>query len=198
MEKLNKWSASHVPPPPPPPPVNRSLLPNKYSSPELNQNIHQWLQEDRVRAGLVFNRRGVLLQQSVKAFNRGDKYLAAELAGEAKALRTQAARLDEKAAQRIFSYYNPSLETGVVDLHGLRTDEALYYLGAHIQRCIGRDEMMLTCIVGRGNNSSMNGPRLLPAVLNFCRQLDLPCEFERESEGKNGEFSGVVHIRLVK
>lgn len=138
---------------------------------------HSDIEHYRRLAAETFVRRDRLLAQSKAAFLRGEKLAAVELAGEARTLFSAAAHYNRLAAERIFRHHNPSLETDVVDLHGLYVQEAVYYFSAHMQRCIARGESRVTCVVGRGKNTAVDGgSRLLPAVWALCEQLDVHAE----------------------
>lgn len=170
------------------PPVNRELIhrpagraggdgrpssPASPASPPASAAHHIL----RQRAAAAFERRDRVLADSAAAFRRGDKLAAAELAGEARALFSAAAAHNARAAEHLFRHHNPSLETDVVDLHGLYVPEALFYFSAHLQRCLRRGETRVTCVVGRGKNTAADGgSRLLPAVWVLCQQLDVHAE----------------------
>lgn len=158
---------------PPPPATGRPSSPASPASPPASAAHHIL----RQRAAAAFERRDRVLADSAAAFRRGDKLAAAELAGEARALFSAAAAHNARAAEHLFRHHNPSLETDVVDLHGLYVPEALFYFSAHLQRCLRRGETRVTCVVGRGKNTAADGgSRLLPAVWVLCQQLDVHAE----------------------
>lgn len=182
---------------PMPPPVNREFVrkmdfggafegakyqgrlgPGKLRTPE---DIHRYLSEYRTLATDTFLRREVVLAKSKDAFTGGKGWLAKELSGEAQRLFELGAQYNAVAAARIFNHHNPSLESSVVDLHGLYVKEAQYYFCEHLQRCIKRGDTIMECVVGVGKNSSPQGATVLPAIVELCEKLDIFVESYEKS-----------------
>ncbi|CAF1643695.1 unnamed protein product [Didymodactylos carnosus] len=100
----------------------------------------------------------------------GDKSQAKQLSNEKQELYNQMNDKNRKAAELIFHFYNKNCPSSVIDLHGLRVDEALTFLSKKVHDCSANGNNQLTVITGIGNNSKEQTPRIKPEVIQFAQR----------------------------
>jgi hypothetical protein len=78
----------------------------------------------RMQSHQIAESRAQLFAEAARAFIAGDSKLAKELSSRGHELTSEFHELSVAAAENIFLSKNPSLDEGVIDLHGLHRDEA--------------------------------------------------------------------------
>eukprot|EP01116_Phalansterium_solitarium_P024837 TRINITY_DN9217_c0_g1_i1.p1 TRINITY_DN9217_c0_g1~~TRINITY_DN9217_c0_g1_i1.p1 ORF type:complete len:173 (+),score=64.43 TRINITY_DN9217_c0_g1_i1:437-955(+) len=152
---------------------------NFFSSSSSASESDTW----RRRADEHATRRRQLAAQSQEAFRRGDKAAAKKLSEQAKAERQEMVAANARAAQLAFEAANEKHGDGTIDLHGLHTDEALRYLQERVDKCRKLNASSLVIIVGVGNHSVNNIPKLKPLVQKFVTDNNLYCIPDNPNQG---------------
>lgn len=70
-----------------------------------------------------------------------------------------------------------------VDLHGLYVAEARSYFDISLQGARDREESSLRVIVGKGNHSDNNTPKIKPAIQAHGKSLGLSVEVDPRNDG---------------
>ncbi|KAJ8597237.1 DUF1771-domain-containing protein [Rhizopogon salebrosus TDB-379] len=159
---LVKWFTSADETEPPPPEVPESI---------------------RTRARHEGDRMADCFRRSQEAFARNEKGLAKELSLEGKAHRENMERLNKEASAKIFQEYNRTCPPNTVDLHGLYVLEAELYFKSTCQQVQDRGESSLRVIVGKGNHSDGNAPKIKPAIMTLAKSLGMTVEVDPLNEG---------------
>ncbi|EGG18224.1 small MutS related family protein [Cavenderia fasciculata] len=101
------------------------------------------------------------------AFESGDKGKGHELKERAKQLTVQMEQANKKASREIFADKNKNLDKFTVDLHGLKTKDALELMDERMEE-LKKDSSnkgkSFTVITGAGNHSDENGPKIKPLI----------------------------------
>lgn len=129
----------------------------------------------RARALEVLREQQRLRRESSRLYLANDKARASDLAGQSHALTRMVDEYNREAAALCFKHYNTNLNRNIIDLHGLRCDEARFYLGEYMKVLVARDQRFFDVYVGKGNNS-MGTPKLGQTLYDFCKALDVYCE----------------------
>lgn len=121
------------------------------------------LAQARAAASSTADARGALFQQSRVAYEMGDKHLAKVLSTQAAALSSQISACNDVARDAVIQreLSKRCLETGVLDVHGLHSKEAVEAATEFIRR---RPGVKSTIVIGRGSHS-VGGGTIRPAVL---------------------------------
>ena len=125
----------------------------------------------RKAADDLYAERAQKSRESQAAYQAGNNKLAGERSKEAKALQARAERESEAAAAAIFKFANKARGAASIDLHGLRANEALRYLGARLDE---RPGLALEIIAGAGHHSGSQGPVLSGKVHGMLKQRGQP------------------------
>ncbi|KAG0706029.1 hypothetical protein DFH29DRAFT_200029 [Suillus ampliporus] len=103
-------------------------------------------------------------KQSREAFALNERKLAKQLSLRGEAYKDNMVRLDKEASTKIFQENNQKCKPNTVDLHGLHVPEALSYFEKAVQEAQEHRELLLRVIVGKGNHSDGNIPKIKPAI----------------------------------
>ncbi|KAG1870128.1 hypothetical protein DFJ58DRAFT_653127, partial [Suillus subalutaceus] len=123
--------------------------------------------------------------RSREAFACHNGALARQLSLDGEAHKANMERLDEAASTKIFQ--GMRLMNGVpdtVELHGLFVSEAKSYFSNAVRRARDSGESPLYVIVGRGNHSENNIPRIKPEIQEYGRSLGLGVEVDPHNDGR--------------
>ncbi|KAG1752990.1 hypothetical protein EDB19DRAFT_2035542 [Suillus lakei] len=138
-------------------------------------------------------------KQSREAFARNERGLAKQLSLRGGAHKDNMVRLDKEASTKIFQENNPvcgcsseerrcptlfrKCRFNVVDLHGLYVEEAKLYFHDAIRGVRDLGESSIRVIVGKGNHSLNNIPRVKPAIQEYGESLGLGVEVDPHNDG---------------
>jgi len=153
-------------PPPSPPPV----------APDSHEDL-------RIRARHEGAQMAEYFRQSQEAFARNEKRLAKELSLEGQVHKENMVRLNKEASAKIFQENNQTCPPNTVDLHGLYVTEAELYFKRAFQQVQDRGESSLRVIVGKGNHSDGNTPKIKPAIKVLGKSLGLTVDVDPLNEG---------------
>ncbi|KAG1881357.1 hypothetical protein C8R48DRAFT_639 [Suillus tomentosus] len=113
---------------------------------------------------------------------RNDQQRTKELTQKGEAHRANMMLLDKEASAKIFQENNQN-RRNEVDLHGLYVAEAKTYFDTSVQAAWDRGEPSLRVIVGKGNHSDNNVPKIKPAIQAHGESLGLSIEVNPRNEG---------------
>lgn len=122
-------------------------------------------------------------KQSQEAYIDKNGGRAKELSLRGEAYKDNMVRLDKAASTKIFEENNQGLGFGTVDLHGLFVPEAKLYFDNAVQQARNHEELSLRVIVGKGNHSENNIPKIKVAIQERARSLGLGVEVDPLNEG---------------
>ena len=88
----------------------------------------------RMQSHRIAESRAQLFAEAARAFIAGDSKLAKELSARGHELTSEFRDLSAAAAEGIFRSKNPSLDEGVIDLHGLHRDEAFAAVTSFVEQ----------------------------------------------------------------
>ncbi|KYQ89578.1 small MutS related (smr) family protein [Tieghemostelium lacteum] len=129
-------------------------------------------------------KRQELNDQADKAYESGDKELAKELREQAKHQTQLMEETNKKASREIFADKNKNLDKFTVDLHGLKAKDALELMDERIEQ-LKKDSSNsgkpFVIIVGAGNHSDENGPKIKPLVYKSFNDRNI--KFEEINNG---------------
>ncbi|KAG2150401.1 hypothetical protein DEU56DRAFT_898827 [Suillus clintonianus] len=94
--------------------------------------------------------------------------------------------LDKEASAKIFQALSDLFQKrkpNTVDLHGLYVPEAQSYFKDAIKEAQDRGASSLCVIVGKGNHSDNNVPKIKPAIQDLGKSLGLPIEVDPRNDG---------------
>ncbi|KAG2048242.1 hypothetical protein BDR06DRAFT_783138 [Suillus hirtellus] len=113
---------------------------------------------------------------------RNDQQRTKELTQKGEAHRANMMLLDKEASAKIFQENNQN-RRNEVDLHGLYVAEAKTYFDTAVQGAWDRGERSIRVIVGKGNHSDNNIPKVKPAIQAHGESLGLSIEVDPRNEG---------------
>jgi len=110
--------------------------------------------------------RSKLIQQSIQAYARGEKSLAHERSKMASQLQEEIEQAEINSSGEIFYHFNCRhvSDPTKIDLHGLHTEEAIFYVMERLAFLRNFDVSHLTVITGVGNHS-IGKAILLPSLI---------------------------------
>ncbi|KAI9661765.1 MAG: hypothetical protein M1821_009004 [Bathelium mastoideum] len=141
----------------------------------------------RQRARELRNQADEQYLATVEAWDAGERSSAASHKMRRQQLQRDADALDEEAADLAFRYYNVGYagqneEWGRIDLHGLRTHEALAKVKAHLVEAkkrateMGIQKGSVDVITGKGNRSKNGIAVIKPRVEEWCSMEGMKVE----------------------
>ncbi|KAG2111275.1 uncharacterized protein F5147DRAFT_102149 [Suillus discolor] len=136
----------------------------------------------RLKATQEGDRMGKCFKERNEAKARNDQQRIKELTQKGEAHRANMMLLDKEASAKIFQENNQN-RRNEVDLHGLYVAEAKTYFDTSVQAAWDRGESSLRVIVGRGNHSKSNIPKIKPAIQAHGESLGLSIEVDPRNEG---------------
>ncbi|KAG1900678.1 uncharacterized protein F5891DRAFT_303905 [Suillus fuscotomentosus] len=136
----------------------------------------------RLKAVQEGNRMGKYFKERNEAKARNDQQRIKELTQKGEAHRANMMLLDKEASAKIFQENNQN-RRNEVDLHGLYVAEAKTYFDTSVQEAWDRGESSLRVIVGKGNHSDNNVPKIKPAIQAHAESLGLSIEVDPRNEG---------------
>ncbi|KAG1802625.1 uncharacterized protein HD556DRAFT_1331134, partial [Suillus plorans] len=136
----------------------------------------------RLKAVQEGNRMGKYFKERNEAKARNDQQRIKELTQKGEAHRANMILLDKEASAKIFQENNQN-RRNEVDLHGLYVAEAKTYFDTSVQAAWDRGESSLRVIVGKGNHSDNNIPKIKPAIQTHGESLGLSIEVDPRNEG---------------
>ncbi|OJA11637.1 hypothetical protein AZE42_04754 [Rhizopogon vesiculosus] len=92
-------------------------------------------------------------------------------------------RFDKEASAKIFQENNQRSRPNTVDLHGLYVTEAEFYFERAVQQVRERGESSLRVIVGKGNHSDDNIPKIKPAIQTLGKNLGMTVNVDPTNDG---------------
>ncbi|KAG2074592.1 hypothetical protein BDR04DRAFT_148537 [Suillus decipiens] len=113
---------------------------------------------------------------------RNDQQRVKELNQRGEAHRENMMLLDKEASAKIFQENNQN-RRNPVDLHGLYVSEAKSYFDIAVQGARDREESTLRVIVGKGNHSGNNAPKIKPAIEAHGKSLGLSIAVDPRNDG---------------
>ncbi|KAG1816050.1 uncharacterized protein BJ212DRAFT_208249 [Suillus subaureus] len=114
---------------------------------------------------------------------RNERQRAKELTQRGKAHEVNMILLNKEASAKIFQENNQN-RRNEVDLHGLHVPEALSYFDISVQKARDLEESSLCVIVGKGNHSDNNAPKIKPAIQARGESLGLSIEVDPRNDGR--------------
>ncbi|KAG1752991.1 hypothetical protein EDB19DRAFT_979683 [Suillus lakei] len=143
--------------------------------------------EDPASLRLKANQEGDRMKKCFKERNEArasnGRQRTKELTQRGEAHKVNQVLLDKEASAKIFQENNQNRRANAVDLHGLYVSEALAYFDEAVQGVRDRGESSLRVIVGKGNHSDNNTPKIKPAVQAHGKSLGLPIEVDPRNDG---------------
>lgn len=129
--------------------------------------------------------RNECFEKSKQAYSHGDKAKAKELSLEGKKHDQLMKEANKKAADVVFAAKNALVDPDSIDLHGLQVKEAIERTEARIAQCLEQKKEYLVIIVGRGNHSVGNIPKVKPAIQNLLKKYrnQLTVELDQPNAG---------------
>ncbi|OJA08021.1 hypothetical protein AZE42_08013 [Rhizopogon vesiculosus] len=91
-------------------------------------------------------------------------------------------RLNKEASKKIFQENNERSPLNTVDLHGLYVTEAEFYFKRTVEEDWDRTQS-LRVIVGRGNHSDGNTPKIKPAIQVLGEKLGMTVDVDPGNDG---------------
>jgi len=139
----------------------------------------------RDKAQELAKKRGDCFERSQKAFKSGEKAKAKELSDEGKKYDKEMIECNKKAANLIFKLNNTdkNLPIHEIDLHGLFVEEAKNFAEERIKLCKEKKVDALIIIVGRGNHSIDNIPKIKPAIEQLVKSNGLESRMNEPNPG---------------
>jgi len=139
----------------------------------------------RDRAQELAKKRGDCFERSQAAFKSGDKAKAKELSDEGKKYDQEMDECNRKAANLIFKLNNTdkNLPIHEIDLHGLFVEESKNFAEERIKLCKQKNVDALIIIVGRGNHSIDNIPKIKPAIEELVRSYAVESRMNEPNPG---------------
>ncbi|KAG8957944.1 hypothetical protein FRC03_009665 [Tulasnella sp. 419] len=119
-------------------------------------------------------------KEAKDASRRGDYVVANKLNLKGQMHEGNMERLNSRASEIIYKENNRGRMLGLIDLHGLYVREALERTAEAIEAALGRGDVEIKIIVGKGNRSRDAIAKLKPEVQawllrhNFPAKLDAP------------------------
>ncbi|OJA10251.1 hypothetical protein AZE42_12618 [Rhizopogon vesiculosus] len=92
-------------------------------------------------------------------------------------------RFNEEASAKIFQENNQRCRPNTVDLHGLYVTEAEFYFKRAVQQVRESGESSLRVIVGKGNHSDDNIPKIKPAIQTLGENLGVTVTVDPTNNG---------------
>lgn len=124
-------------------------------------------EEYRDEASRFAEKRNVCYGLSRAYYGRGNGAMAKEYSLKGKNFQREMDRMNDLAADNIFATNNQNRPNNVIDLHGLRVNEAIAKLQERIDQA---KRSGLTVITGQGIHSSDGVSRLKPVVIKFAKR----------------------------
>lgn len=124
-------------------------------------------QEYRDKASRFAEHRSECYRLSKDYYESGNKAMAKEYSLKAKRFQLEVDQMNELAAATIFDFHNQNRPSNIIDLHGLRKNEAIEKLQERINQGNGNG---LTVITGQGIHSNDGISILKPAVIKFAKR----------------------------
>ncbi|KAG2038133.1 hypothetical protein BDR03DRAFT_1091372 [Suillus americanus] len=121
--------------------------------------------------------------QSREAYARNERRLAKQLSLRGEAYKVNMELLDKEASTKIFQENNKGLGPNTINLHRLFVFEAKEYFDDAIQGVRDRGQSSLYVIVGKGNHSENNIPRIKPEIQEHGKSLGLSVEVDTNNDG---------------
>ncbi|KAG2043493.1 hypothetical protein BDR03DRAFT_941558, partial [Suillus americanus] len=136
----------------------------------------------RLKATQEGDQMGKCFKERNEAKARNEQQRAKELNKRGEAHRVNMVLLDKEASAKIFQENNQN-RRNEVDLHGLYVSEARSYFDIAVQKARNREESSLRVIVGKGNHSDNNTPKIKPAIQAHGESLGLSIEVDSRNDG---------------
>ncbi|KAG1890301.1 hypothetical protein F4604DRAFT_657854 [Suillus subluteus] len=125
---------------------------------------------------------GKCFKERNEAKARNEQQRTKELNKRGEAHRVNMVLLNKEASAKIFQENNQN-RRNEVDLHGLYVSEARSYFDIAVQKAFDRKESSLRVIVGKGNHSDNNIPKIKPAIQAHGESLGLLIEVDPRNDG---------------
>ncbi|KAG2146398.1 uncharacterized protein EDB93DRAFT_472994 [Suillus bovinus] len=136
----------------------------------------------RLKAVQEGDRMGKCFKERKQAKARNHQQRTKELTQRGETHRANMMLLDKEASAKIFQENNQN-RRNEVDLHGLYVSEAKSYFDISVQAARDRGESSLRVIVGKGNHSDNNIPKIKPAIQAYGESLGLSIEVDHRNDG---------------
>ncbi|KAG1760495.1 hypothetical protein EDD22DRAFT_74255 [Suillus occidentalis] len=136
----------------------------------------------RLKATQEGDRMGKCFKERNEARARNEHQRAKELTQRGEVHKANMTLLDKEASAKIFQENNQK-RRNEVDLHGLYVAEARSYFDISLQGARDREESSLRVIVGKGNHSDNNTPKIKPAIQAHGKSLGLSVEVDPRNDG---------------
>ncbi|KAG2368415.1 hypothetical protein BDR07DRAFT_1325201, partial [Suillus spraguei] len=136
----------------------------------------------RLKAIREGDRMAKCFKERNEAKARNEQQRAKELNQRGEAHRENMMLLDKEASAKIFQENNQN-RRNPVDLHGLYVSEAKSYFDIAVQGARDREESSLRVIVGKGNHSDNNAPKIKPAIQAHGKSLGLSIAVDPRNDG---------------
>lgn len=136
----------------------------------------------RLKAIQEGDQMGKCFKERNEAKARNEQQRVKELNKRGEAHRVNMVLLDKEASAKIFQENNQN-RRNEVDLHGLYVSEARSYFDIAVQGARDREESSLRVIVGKGNHSDNNIPKIKPAIQAHGESLGLSIEVDPRNDG---------------
>ena len=119
--------------------------------------------------------------RSKEAWQEGNREQAKALSDQGKLHGARMKHYNEKAAAAVLKENNEAKGRGlnIIDLHGLRVEEAIQQVKERIHECLQAGLDHFVAIVGRGNNSTGNIPRIKPKLQAYLEEHGYEYVMER-------------------
>ncbi|KAI9826448.1 MAG: hypothetical protein M1826_006657 [Phylliscum demangeonii] len=163
--------------------------PQAWSSlPPSSNDTATEIEYDRLRAlaRQEQERRAQAGAQAREAYNRGDGSGAHAYSETKQQHARLMAQYNQQASDFIFREHNADGRAGpdTIDLHGQYVNEAENLLTQRIRAAQAQGQTHLRVVVGKGNHSALQTPKLKPAVEKRCRELGLRCTTDANNAGR--------------
>ncbi|KAG2074587.1 hypothetical protein BDR04DRAFT_1150877 [Suillus decipiens] len=136
----------------------------------------------RLKAIQEGDRMGKCFKERNEAKAKNDRQRIKELNQRGEAHRENMMLLNKEASAKIFQE-NKQNRRNEVDLHGLYVAEAKSYFDIAVQEARDREESSLRVIVGKGNHSDNNTPKIKPAIQAHGESLGLSIAVDPRNDG---------------
>ncbi|KDQ21777.1 hypothetical protein BOTBODRAFT_50337 [Botryobasidium botryosum FD-172 SS1] len=167
---------------PQPQPLQQPPIQSQKDSNQANQSNEHYAAL-RAQANAAGDAMGRSFDASKQAFQRGDGAMAKQLSEEGKAHRAEMERLHAEAGAWIYGENNKNLPPYTVDLHGLYVKEAVEYTERALEKAREKGATYLRVIVGKGIHSTVQGPKIKPAIEELMRNQGIEAEFDPLNDG---------------